>query len=394
MPTLTNRWAVLALLCVVRLSIGVNFQSTPALAPFLIDALGINYTQLGALIGLFMFSAAFLALPGGLLGTRFGDKAVVLAGLALLTIGAALFASSTHYSVAATGRLISGAGGVLLTVQLPKIATDWFAGREISTAMGILIPTWPLGIAVALATLGGIAAATSWRTAVCLTGLYSGLALLLFLALYRDPPRSAPGLQTSRPLLWVISKRELALVMGPALMWMFLNTGFIVFMSFTPTLLIDRGLSAGRAGFLVSWASLVCIGSFPLAGYLIDRTRKPNWFIVAGTIATAMSCALMPLLEPSYLWIVLFGVVLPASTTVIITLPAEVLRPESRSTGFGVFYTCYYVGMALVPSLAGYLLDLTHNPSLPVFFSAMLWLVTLAPLPIFRVLQRRWPPAS
>ena len=106
MPILTSRWSILALLCIVRLSIGLNFQSIPALAPFLIDAMGINYAQLGALIGLFMFSGAFLALPGGLLGTRFGDKAVVLAGLALLTIGAALFASSTHYAIAAAGRLL------------------------------------------------------------------------------------------------------------------------------------------------------------------------------------------------------------------------------------------------------------------------------------------------
>jgi len=390
MTPLGSRWSILALLCVVRLSIGLNFQSPSALAPFLIADMGLSYAELGGLIGLFMFSAAFLALPGGLLGTRFGDRAIVLAGLALLTAGAALFASTNRYSLAAAARLISGAGGVLLTVQLPKITTDWFAGREISTAMGILIPTWPLGIAVALATLGGIAAATSWHTAVYATAAYSGVAMALFLLLYRDPPSAAPPAHAGRPPLWVISNRELVLLLGPALMWMFLNTGFIVFMSFTPTLLMDRGVSAGHAGFLVSWASLVCIGSFPLAGYLIDRTRKPTAFIVVGTIATTTACALVPLAGPAVLWIVLFGVVFPASTTVIITLPSLVLKPESRSTGFGIFYTLYYVGMAAVPPLAGYLLDRTRSSSVPVFLSAALWLMTLSVLPAFRFLQRRW----
>ncbi len=126
---LSSRWSVLALLCVVRSSVGVNFQTPSALAPFLIADMGITYAELGGLIGLFMFSGVFLALPGGLLGARFGDKAVVLAGLALLTVGAALLASTTVYPVAAAGRLASGAGGVLLTVQIPKIAPDWFAGR-------------------------------------------------------------------------------------------------------------------------------------------------------------------------------------------------------------------------------------------------------------------------
>src|SRR5262245_41575563 len=234
MTALSNRWSVLALLCVVRLSVGVNFQTPSALAPFLVADMGISYAELGGLIGLFMFSGVFLALPGGLLGARFGDTAVVLAGLALLTIAAALLATTTLYPVAVAGRLASGAGGVLLTVQIPKIATDWFADREISTAMGILIPMWPLGIAVALATLGGIATATSWQTAVYATAAYSGISLALFVFLYRDPPLPAPDSGAPRPPLWVISNRELALVLSPALMWMFINTGFIVFMSFTP----------------------------------------------------------------------------------------------------------------------------------------------------------------
>src|SRR5439155_18257285 len=43
------------------------------------------------------------------------------------------------------GRLASGAGGVLLTVQLTKMGTDWFAGKEIATAMAIFVNSWPAG---------------------------------------------------------------------------------------------------------------------------------------------------------------------------------------------------------------------------------------------------------
>jgi hypothetical protein len=32
------------------------------------------------------------------------------------------------------GRLVAGAGGVLLNVQMTKMVADWFAGREIATA--------------------------------------------------------------------------------------------------------------------------------------------------------------------------------------------------------------------------------------------------------------------
>ena len=44
------------------------------------------------------------------------------------------------------GRLLAGAGGVALNVVMTKMVLDWFAGREISTAMGIFINSWPIGI--------------------------------------------------------------------------------------------------------------------------------------------------------------------------------------------------------------------------------------------------------
>lgn len=146
--TLTNRWAVLALLFFARASMAVQFQSIPPLATRLVEELGLNYTQIGLLIGLFMFPGIFIALPGGLLGQRYGDKAVVLAGLGLQAGGALVFANAESFALAFAGRLFGGVGVVLLNVQLTKIISDRFAGREIATSMGILMTAWPFGIAI------------------------------------------------------------------------------------------------------------------------------------------------------------------------------------------------------------------------------------------------------
>ena len=37
---------------------------------------------------------------------------------------------------------------------------------------------------------------------------------------------------------------------------------------------------------------------------------------------------------------------------VIMAFPAEVLRPENRAAGLGVFFTWYYAGMAAGPPIA------------------------------------------
>jgi len=41
------------------------------------------------------------------------------------------------------GRLVAGAGGVILSVQMTKMLTDWFAGHEIATAMAIFVNLGP-----------------------------------------------------------------------------------------------------------------------------------------------------------------------------------------------------------------------------------------------------------
>lgn len=207
---------------------GLNFQAVPAVAPFLMADLGLGYAQFGLLIGLPMLPGAFIALPGGLLGARFGDRAVVLGALGLLTGSAALLAWSGAFPPAAVARVASGVGSALLTAQLTKVITDWFVGREMSTALGILLSTWPLGIALALATLGGLAAATSWQVAVFATAAYSALSLLLVALLYRDAPTAASTPTPGPARVWTLSRRELGLVLAAALPWMFLNAGFLV----------------------------------------------------------------------------------------------------------------------------------------------------------------------
>jgi MFS family permease len=58
----------------------MQFQPIPPISTLLVEELGFNFTQIGLLIGLWMLPGVFIALPGGLLAQRFGDKMVVLAG--------------------------------------------------------------------------------------------------------------------------------------------------------------------------------------------------------------------------------------------------------------------------------------------------------------------------
>src|SRR5216683_1130374 len=71
---------MLAVLFAVRLTMGFQFQSVAAVAPLL----GRDF---GILIGLYFTPGVALALPGGAIGQRFGDKRTVLGALLLMLSG-------------------------------------------------------------------------------------------------------------------------------------------------------------------------------------------------------------------------------------------------------------------------------------------------------------------
>ena len=59
----SERWLILAVLFLARTAMGFQFQSVAALSPFLVDSLGIDYTQLGLLIGLYLLPGIAIAYP-------------------------------------------------------------------------------------------------------------------------------------------------------------------------------------------------------------------------------------------------------------------------------------------------------------------------------------------
>src|SRR6195952_1283690 len=101
---LRNRWGILAVLFTVRLSIAFQFQSVAAVAPLLGTKFGVSIADIGLLIGLYFTPGVALALPGGAIEKKFGDKATVLGALLLMLAGGVMMAFSTSWSAQIAGR--------------------------------------------------------------------------------------------------------------------------------------------------------------------------------------------------------------------------------------------------------------------------------------------------
>jgi MFS family permease len=378
----------------VGLAAAMQVQTVQALAPLLVAQAGLSYAEIGVLTGVFMLPGVFLALPGGMLAARLGDRITMALALGLMLASAVVMGITESYAVMLVARLVGGSGAAVLTTQGLKVVTDWFAGREISTAMAINAASFGLGIGVATGVLSGIAAVSSWQAAMFTSAALIGVALAMVVAVYRDPqsPPRAPGVAPAAvPGLGLqLSLRELVLAMLAAVMRMLFASGYVLFMSFAPVLLIARGTGVAQAGFLVSLSAIVALASVPLGGMLTDRTKRPNLFITLGALGAALSCFMLPHAAAALPWILLFGLLRGGCTGGIMALPSEVLRPGSRNAGFGVSSTVYFIGLSAIPPLAGWILDATHQPEAPLWFAMGLWLMIPVTLLAFRLLQRSW----
>src|SRR6266705_3838145 len=180
MPMAGERWIILAVLFAARAATGFQFQSVGSAATLLMQDLAIDYSQIGMLLGTYLLPGVIVAFPAGLLGQRFQEKTLGLAGLALMVISGVALSVCDGFVAALAARTIGGVGATIVVLVATKMTTDWFDGREIVLAMSILQMSWPFGAMLALPIQAVVAQLWGWPAVMLLGALCAGAALLDF----------------------------------------------------------------------------------------------------------------------------------------------------------------------------------------------------------------------
>lgn len=278
------RWRMLALLFACRASLGLQFQTLASTADPLVAQFGIGYTEIGTLIGLFMLPGLFLSLPAGWAGRYASDRKLLSMGLASMALGGLIAAAAQGFGQLALARVVTGAGFVFGTLYFTKIVVDWFSGRELATALGILVMSWPFGIAAGQVGHAWLTLDFDWRAPFILASLCSAAAAAAAAVAwgYRPPPGAvaAAGPQANR-----LPREEWLLTLLAALTWGLFNAGYVLYLSFAPKVLQSQGFSPTQAASVVSIASWVMILSVTLVGRIADRTGRH------ATVFCACACA-------------------------------------------------------------------------------------------------------
>jgi predicted MFS family arabinose efflux permease len=386
LPMFESRWLALALIFVDRFAFGFQFQSVGSVAPFLVRDFGIDFIQIGTLVGLYLLPGAFIAIPGTLIGRRFGDKRVMLGGIALMVAGGIIAGAASTYGMLTAGRLVSGIGASFLVIMASKMIADWFSGKELVFAMSVNIVGWPMGVAAGQAFQTGVAESHSWSVVFDATSLLLLCAWLAMAVLYRDAPVVARPPEKTHGL----SRREFGMVCLAGAIWMLVNAAYLVIVTFGPTLLIEHGTAISDAGFAISLYSWVAMIALPLGAYLVTKYGVSDPVMILGLLASVAASALLPFFTAApQLLLVLLGIAFSLALPVISTLPAQLIAPENRAMGFGIYFIWFYAGTPLLTAAGGWLKDRLGTAEFSVFFASAMIALAVGLLFVLRYLQAR-----
>ena len=272
---------VVAMMAIQASSLGFS-----PLIPFMKDAWKMSYTQVGTFTGVYGLVALVMSVPAGVLAKRFGEKRILLLGLALAALGLAAVGAATDYLQGLAARTAWIFGYRLAFICVMTAIAVTVPANQRGKAMGLL------GALTALATILGsgfsarMEAALGWRSTMLGFAALAVLGGVCFGFFYRSaagltgPTRGEDGTAASSklfsaftvPVVWLIPLLGLT------------NAGGFAATFFVPSVVrtVFHG-DAAQASLIISAAYALAIVCNPLCGWLADRFDR--WLVMAGISA-------------------------------------------------------------------------------------------------------------
>jgi CP family cyanate transporter-like MFS transporter len=205
----------------------------------------------------------------------------------------------------------------------------------------------------------------SFRGVFVFWSLPALLAAVLWWWRVKDPPCRLPGYNLSAiypsKLLAILRMRNLWLI---ALIFFLHNYFFYTWNGWMPAYLVERGLSQGAAGLIVSVTLVAGIPGVIAVPYVSARRKVPGRTLVIATgvlMAAAAGAALF--IDSVNSWLIMIAVGLGSTLRflILVTMPAEVVGGQKAGLATGLVTSLGYTGAIAGPLAAGVFLDATGS---------------------------------
>ena len=333
-----------------------------ALIPWLKPAFQLSYTELGLLMTVFFVVSGVGQALAGFVVDRFGARAVLFFGIAMLGLSALLLSQADGYGGLLAGALLAGVGNAVFHPADYTLLNQRVSRARLAHGFSVHGISGNIGWAASPLFLATIAASHGWRAALLSAAALPMLVLLLLVlnrqALYADPiVRQAGGAQGGA--LSFVKLRAVWLCFGFFLLTAVALGGIQSFATISLESLygISHALATGSyTAYMLASALGMVAGGFVGAG----SKHHDRIVALAFSAAALLALVLAAGAGPSWMALPLMG---------LIGLSSGVAGPSrdlmiraaapSGATGrvYGVVYSGLDSGLAIGPLLFGLVMD-------------------------------------
>ncbi|MUL40579.1 MFS transporter [Streptomonospora sp. PA3] len=391
-PMSGYQWLIIGLCTFMNCLDGFDVMAVAFTGPSVTEEFALTGSQFGLLVSVGLIGMAIGSMLLAPFADLIGRRPLILISLALGTIG--MFGAAMAASVTVMGvfRLVTGigVGGILASTNV--IASEFSNAKNRGLAIGVYTAGYGIGATVA-SMVAKSAVGGDWRIVFYAGGFGTLLALLVIAAVL---PESVAFLEQKRSggaparINRTLARMRLEPVTGAdldraaearattrraasgwlkdqlpptVLLWIVFITimfGFYFVNSWTPTLLVEKGLSEGAAvtaGMAISIGGTVGSVLYGAAA----RLRTPRVVLIGFSLLSAVMMIVF-IVSTSTLWLgfgigVLVGALINGCIAGAYTVGPPLYPANIRSVGMGWALGMGRIGAILSPTIAGMLKD-------------------------------------
>lgn len=329
------------------------------LLPLIAKEFNLPLSRVGILRSTFSFSASFLQLPFALLSERVWEMFLLVAGMGWISVGQVVMGLTATFGGLLLFSIFSGLGGSIQHPVGSALISRIYENNQRGSSIGILNFSGDIGKIIFPLFISAILLSFNWRACLIILGgagfLFSIFTGLLFRKREYTYNEKEVKSSSSKVRWGIVSHRRFVLL---SVIGVIDGTTRAVLLTFIPFLFLQKGIPAARTGllltFLFTGGALGKLG----CGFLAGRIGNLKMILIT-EVLTGISILLFPSIQTFLLipLLILCGFVLNGTSTVLYTTIADLVLPERRARGYGLFYSIYLGSEAFGPTIFGFIGD-------------------------------------